>query len=170
MKSLIDRVPLAKEPAWFGIDSFHARYLTGTLDDVTNGKIAPRETAQIIEKTYVTFKSERLFVKSDCASSFLIRNVFAGQHRGAIIGNEPIIAEPFAVKFEALADLKFAFGDVFGEGKVLKIEVNKPALDFIGAPFPLPVLQPGMDLTFQVENIGSEPMRFLGALLGQGLW
>lgn len=158
------------EPAWFGIDSFHARYLTGTKDDIQQGLIAPKETAAIIERAYTMFKSERLFVKSECASSFLIRNVFVGQQRGAIVGHEPIITEPFAVKFEALADLKFAFGDVVGEGKTLKIEVDKPALDFIGAPFPLPSMQVGMDLTFQVENIGKTSMRFLGALLGQAVW
>jgi hypothetical protein len=154
--------------AWFGIDSLRGRYLTGTIDSIHRGLIEPGETATITEAFYQLFKGERLFVKSTCAPSFLIRYVFVGAECGPFAGSagSPIIAEPFAVKFEALADLKLALDDK----NILHIDVDKPALDFLGAPFPLPTAQPGLSLSFCVENIGKEPMRFLGALLGQAAW
>lgn len=160
------------EAAWLGIDSVHGCYITGTRDDLRDGLIAPGETVTIEERAYVLFKAERLFIKSTCAPSFVIRQVFVGATCGPLAsgaGGSPIIAEPFAVKYETLADLKLALEGFDGKN-VLKIDVDKSALEFLGAPFPLPALEVGLQLSFQVENIGKEPMRFLGALLGQAVW
>jgi hypothetical protein len=154
------------EPAWFGLDSLHGRYITGTHNDIPHGVVQPGETVNVIERAYVLFKSERLFIRETCAASFLIRNVFVGNQRGAIIGQNPLICDPFVVKYEALAELKLALDDK----NVLRVDVNKPALEFLGAPFPLPLAQVGLDIMFQIEHIGKEPIRFLGALLGQAAW
>jgi len=97
----------------------------------------------------------------------LIRRVLVGNQFGAIVNSKPIIADPFAVKYEALADLKLALDD---ENNTLRVDVDKSALEFLGAPLVLPVAQVGLDILFEVENIGKEPMRFLGALLGTVIW
>jgi hypothetical protein len=163
---MIEKIEKKFESAWFGLDSLHGRYLTGTHDDIPNGVIQPGESVNIVERAYVLFKSERLFIKETCAASFLIRNVFVGNQRGAIVGQNPIITDPFVVKYEALADLKLALDDK----NVLRVDVDKSALEFLGAPFPLPTVQVGLDIMFQIEHIGKEPMRFLGALLGRAAW
>jgi hypothetical protein len=119
------------------------------------------------ENFHFDFKGERLFVHSVCASSFLFRQVFVGATCGPLNPNQPVIAEPFAVKYEALADLKLALD---GSKNMLRIDVDRPALEFLGAPFPLPMAHRGLTLSFVVENIGKEPMRFLGALYGQAAW
>lgn len=158
-----------RQTAWLGIDSVHGRYMFGTdSKEIPDGVVLPKQTANIIEKAWVPFKAERLFVHRSCAADFLIRAVFVGCVRGGgAVNDEPIIAEPFAVDYDALASVKWV--DVDGK-KPIKISVDKRALEFLGAPFALPSVLPGMEISFQVENIGREPRRFLGAFLGKGLW
>lgn len=161
-------LPLVKsEAAWFGIDSMHGRYLFGTpAEEIRAGLVAPKQTLQIVETSLTYFKSERLFVQRTCASSFLIRNIYAGAKYGASINRAPIITDPFVVDFDDLLACDIAF-----DGKtVLEIKVDRAALKLLGAPLPLPTLAPGIPLTFEIENIGDAPARFLGALLGRAAW
>jgi len=164
---------MKRESAWLGIDSLNGRYLTGT-DDLQNaiagpGVIAPKQTANIIVRADLAFTSERLFVARDCAR-FLIRSVLIGLDRGALAAHSAgIITEPFIVDFENLH--KFTADRRSRDGQtIIHIKIEKQAADLLGQPFQLPRLEPYMDLTFQVENIGSTPQRFLGALLGIGEW
>jgi hypothetical protein len=113
------------------------------------------------------FKGERLFVHRSCASDFLIHNCFIGSNHGGGKVNfaTPLIAEPFAVDFDQLTKI-----DLFDGKDAIKITIDRKAIEFCGAPFPLPTMHPGMQMSMQVENIGREPRRFLGAFFGRANW
>ncbi len=162
----LKRVPLMKkEPAWLGFDSLNGRYLFGTDRAPAGGLVEPKQVVSIVASCYQLFKGERLFVKRDCASDFLIREIFVGARNTGKVNQDPIIAEPFAVDFEGLAKIEEALFD----GKVLKIVVDKKAVDLLGQPWTLPACAPGWQITFNVENIGEAPLRFLAAFSGHSV-
>lgn len=158
--------PFKATPTWLGLDSMNGRYLTGTRGDLSDGMILPGETAVVSRRCYKLFKSERLVIKSTCAPSFLLRKVWVGADAGGMIDRMPMPAEAFAVKFDELPELKIAVDLNFG---ALTLNIDRATFDLIGAPFPLPTCNGGIDMGFEVENIGKEPTRFLGALLGQSV-
>jgi hypothetical protein len=155
-----------EEPAWFSVDSMNGRYLFGDHDNVPDGVIRPGQTAQIYQVSHLPFKGERLFVQARCAPSFLLREVFVGaQHSYSQVNQAPLITEPFAVDFEELPRLSLKDADM-----PIKITIDRPMLELLGAPFALPPLLPGLSLLMNVEHIGERPMRFLAAFLGRAQW
>ena len=164
-----------EEEMWLGIDSQQGRYMFGIDGEVMHGMVLPRQTVSIVQRSYVKFKAERLVVRRQCASDFLIRSVFIGCNRGSspLDMNTPLITEPFAIDFDELPAIRMAMDqrEEKDETPVVNpvvIKIDRKASEFIGAPFPLPMFQPGLDMTFQIENIGKEPSRFLAGLLGVG--
>jgi hypothetical protein len=137
----------AAHPAWLGLDS--------------KTPVPAGQFVSIEPPIFFTFKTERLFVKKACASSFLIHDIFIGARTGRLPG-APIIAEPFAVDFDNLAKIE----DALFAGNVIKIVIEKKAADLLGQPWPLPTLRPGIPLSLRIENIGESPCRFLAALYG----
>ncbi len=155
-------------PAWLGIDSLRGRFMLGKEEGPVDGLVPPGQYAQIGITLFTFFKGERLFVKRDCASSFLIHEVLVG-NINTKANQTPIIAEPFAVDFEDLAKVSLEVEEATKEGKVVKIKVEKISLDVVGQPWPMPACQPGMSITVGVENIGNSPSRFLAAFFGKSL-
>lgn len=158
-----------KSTAWMGIDSLNGRYLFGSDEKAPDdGRVKPKQTAMITARSYRPFRAERFFVQRACARDFLIRGVFVGNRIAILTTQDPIIAEPFAVDFDDLLMLQLK-DDAAGKGPI-NIIIDRLSSDLHGLPFRLPLLSPGIDLTFQVENIGTEPSRFLAALYGEALW
>lgn len=155
--------------AWVGLDSRHGRYMFGAKGEPIDGVIEPGQTATITMHSHFLFRSERLFVQRACAPDFVIHRALVGCKLGAVFGGDPIIAEPFAVNFDDIPTL-FADEKLFDGKSVVEIKIDRKVMELLGAPFKLPVLQPGLDLNLQVENIGKKPRRFLGALLGEAVF
>lgn len=160
--------PMVKQPAWLGLDSRNGRYLFGAGDAaVVDGMVDPRQTITIAAMPYTLFRGERLFVQRACAPDFLIHRVLVGQRLCGMLGMDPIPADIFAVDFDDLPKVNFEdAGD-----KAIRIEVGgKSASEFLGQPFLLPTCQPAIHIAMQVENIGREPRRFLGAFVGSAVF
>jgi hypothetical protein len=156
-----------EQDAWFGIDSIHGRYQFGTEDGPREGIVAPKQMVTIVTRAWVLFKAERLFVGHTCASDFLLRAIFVGAERGPIVNADPILMDPFVVNFSDLANIS---AQMFEKEQPVKIVIERKGAEFFGAPFPLPTLLPGLDLSFQIEHIGNTPKRFLAAFLGKAIW
>lgn len=165
---VVRRTQGSDKDAWLGVDSLNGRYRFGSEEAPPHGTIEPRQLVLITERVYAIFKGTRLFVHRSCASDFLIRNVYVGaQCGGMAIGSSPLIAEPFAVDYDQLAQIQWSADSTT---KIIQIKVDRKAIELLGAPFVLPTMQPGIDLSFEVEHIGHEPRRFLAAFYGKGMW
>ena len=156
---LVER-PTKNKPGWFGLDSLHSH-------DLRDGLVPPGHHFAIQRTIYTTFKGERLLVKRDCASSFLIHNVFVANMNSRSTLHDAIFAEPFAVDFGDLPKISLEIEEAAKLGKTIEIKVDRLAVEVLGMPWPLPALQPGLPLTFAAECIGKEPVRFIGAFFGQ---
>lgn len=158
---------------WLGFDSRDGRLLAGDAAPLTSGAIKFGEVRELWARPMRPFKGRYLWVHSSAARSFLIHSVRVG-NRMAGIGTQPIPADMFAVEYGELA--KLTIHDV-EPGKLVAIEVHQApeamprgAPGWRGIPFDLPACQVGQDIGIIVENIERtvyEPLRFLGAFLGE---
>jgi hypothetical protein len=158
---------------WLGFDSRDGRLLAGDSAPLTSGAIKFGEVRELWVRPMRPFKGRYLWVHSAAARSFLIHSVRVGNQMAGI-GTQPIPADMFAVDYGELA--KLTIHDV-EPGKLVSIEVHQaPAAmprggaGWRGIPFDLPACQVGQDIGIIVENIERtvfEPLRFLGAFLGE---
>ena len=148
---------------WLGLDSRNARLIVGMEEERRpEGILHPGEFVLISAKPQIPWRGERLCVWSRCAASFFIHDVKVG-NRSSFACASLIPADAFATRLDQLAVIDEAFKR---DGAVV-IEVTKGAVDVLGMPFVLPVVQPGMEIAIYVEHIGTEPMRFVAGFLGK---
>lgn len=167
------RAPIV-ELGWLGLDSRGGRLLAGE-GAITSGAVAFGEVREIVVRPQRPFRGRYLWVHSSIARSFLIHAVRVGPMIAGVAPT-PIPADIFAVNYDDLATLTIHEVE---PGKVVRIDVLRvpgdmpdgdPTRAWHGVPFHLPAAQVGMEVAIMVENIERkvyEPLRFLGAFLGE---
>lgn len=153
----------ARETAdgWIGFDSRMGRLLAGEV--TRTGDVMPGGCVAIGSRPQVVFRGQRLFVHQPIASSFMIHSMRVGNSEQMVSACAPIPADAFATHMDALAQID----EMFARDKVIEIKIGKRGSELLGSPWTLPAVQPGMDLTIAVENIGDRPLRFVAGMLGK---
>lgn len=149
--------------AWLGYDSCYGRLLAGSGDLVPrNGLVPPGSTILITNRPQLPFRGRRLFVHQPIASSFLIHDVKVGQ-RAMTASFGPIPADAFATRLDQIATVDA----LFKQHEVFELKIGKRAAEMLGSEWTLPRVEGGMaDITMMIENISAEPLRFIGAWMG----
>lgn len=153
---------LMTDTSWLGVDSRHGKFLIG---DAASGMVKPGDVVSIIARTYIPFRGERLCVWSGCAESFIIHTVMVGT-AVRLAAAAPIPADAFMARMDALAMMDEL---VVNEKGAIIVKVGKRGneMGMPGAPMTLPIALPGMDICLHVENVGTEPKRFLAGFMGK---
>ena len=149
----------ASSDGWLGFDSRSGRLLAGEVNHT--GDVMPAGYVAIVSRPQIPFRGSRLFVHQLIASSFLIHSFRVGT-RETTVNAEPIPADAFATRMDALAEIDA----MFARDKVIEIKVGKTAAELLGSPWSLPIAYPGTEITIAIENIGDRPLRFLAGMLG----
>jgi len=158
---MTDQDQILSADGWIGFDSRSGRLLAGEVN--RTGDVMPAGYVAIAARPQIPFRGDRLCVHLPIASSFLIHSLRVGTREAAASAMAPIPADAFATRMDTIAEIDA----LFARDKVIEIKVGKKAVELIGSPWTLPIATPGFDITIYVENIGTEPLRFLAGMLGR---
>ena len=149
--------------SWLGFDSRYGRLLAGAGDRIPHeGLVLPGDTVTITTRPQIPFAGERLSTHLPIASSFLIHSLRVGNAEQTVSFG-PIPADAFATRMDQLAEIEA----IYKQGEAFELKIQKGAYDLIGEEWPLPMVFASCDLTFTVENISSEPRRFIAGFFGR---
>ncbi len=149
--------------SWLGFDSRCCRLLAGD-GELVQGMLAPKQFVGIVQRPQVPWRGRRLFTWSGTAASFLIHEIRVG-NRVTTAAACVVPADAFATGMDRLATADL----VLEKDGVFRLEVGEVG-DKLGTEWDLPMAHPGTEVTLQVENIGSEPARFIAGFLGKAEW
>ena len=122
-------------------------------------------TAQILGRPQIPFRGDRLAIWSGCAPSFFINDIRVGnQCQGVQAGDIP--ADAFATRLDLLPILDAKFQ----KDGFVEVRISKKAEECFGQPIALPLAPVCTDVVLFVTNVSSEPMCFVGVLLGDKEW
>lgn len=124
-------------------------------------KIGPDEVAEVSATPRRPFRGDRIAVGVRFAPNFIIHRIQVGTSlAGVAYGGFP--ADLCATRLELLA----AMDATIAVDGSLRIDISELALDVFGLEIALPIAQVGMQVTLIIQNVHTEPSRFLGVVLG----
>lgn len=123
--------------------------------------IPPGRMADVIAKPQLPFRGDRLAVWSVVAPSFLIEGVRVG-NRALGVQSGTVPADAFATRLDLLPMLD----QQLSRDGFVEVRVSRKAEECFGQPLAFPLCPIGQEIIVTVTNMSSEPLRFVGVILG----
>lgn len=119
-------------------------------------------TCMIVTRPQIPFRPLRFWVDPDRASDFIIHAIYIGVQIEGFVNSESVPAAMFSTVRDNLP----ALDAVLERDGIVKVNVEKKALEVLGLDIAFPSMIPGQDFTVMVQNISGQARMFRGAIIG----